>query len=68
MERLFSVEEAAKALGGVSPLTIRGWISQGKIQRIKVGRRTMVRESDLKSFIEDGNSALPKAKQAMDVA
>jgi excisionase family DNA binding protein len=56
MERLFSINEAAKALGGVSPLTIAGWCARGRLARTKVGRRTMISESELQRFIEAGNS------------
>jgi hypothetical protein len=45
--KLHSIESAADFLGGLSPWTIRRWLSDGKLQRVKVGSRTMVRESDL---------------------
>ena len=54
MEALFSVEEAAKKLGGISPWTVRSWLSSGRLKRTKVGRRTMLAESELKRFIADG--------------
>lgn len=50
-ERLHSIENAAEFLGGISPSTIRGWLTQGKLTRVKVGRRTMVRESELLALI-----------------
>ena len=56
MERLYSVAEAAKALGGVSPTTVSGWCSKGKLKRTKVGRRTMILESELGKFIAESNS------------
>jgi excisionase family DNA binding protein len=55
METLFSVEEAARRLGGISPWTIRYWLSSGRLIRTKIGRRTMISESDLMRFIQDGN-------------
>lgn len=54
-ERLLSVDEAARLLGGVSKWTIYAWLSQGKLRRTKVGSRTMLRESELKRFIESEN-------------
>ena len=51
METLFSVEEAAKRLGGISKWTIHSWLSKGRLQRTKVGGRTMIRESELASLI-----------------
>jgi hypothetical protein len=47
MVKLHSIESAAEFLGGLSPWTIRAWLSQGKLQRVKVGSRTMIREQDL---------------------
>ena len=61
MELLLSVEEAAKRLGGISKWTIHAWLSQGKLQRTKVGSRTMIRESELAKVIQDGGrSASPQ--------
>lgn len=57
MEQLFSVEEAAKRLGGLSKFTIHSWLSQGKLQRTKVGGRTMIRESELAKVIKDGGKS-----------
>jgi excisionase family DNA binding protein len=47
LEKLYSIEDAAKQLGGISPHTVVMWFSKGKLQRTKVGRRTMVAESEL---------------------
>ena len=63
MEQLFSIEEAARRLGGISKWTIHAWLSQGKLQRTKVGGRTMIRESELKKVIQDGGkSPSPRKK------
>ena len=51
-DRLHSVESAGEFLGGVSPATIRAWLTQGKLRRIKVGRLTRVRESELLALIK----------------
>jgi excisionase family DNA binding protein len=57
IERLYSVVEAAKRLGGISKWTIHAWLSQGRLQRTKVGGRTMIRESELAKVIEDGGKS-----------
>jgi len=57
LEALYSVEEAARLLGGLSKYTIHAWLSSGKLRRTKVGRRTMIRESELKRIIEDGGKS-----------
>lgn len=59
METLYSVEDAAKKLGGVSKFTIYAWLSRGMLERTKVGGRTMVRESSLLDLLERG--AVPKS-------
>jgi excisionase family DNA binding protein len=51
-DRLHSVESAAEFLGGVSPYTIRAWLTEGRLTRIKVGRLTRVRESELSALIK----------------
>ena len=57
MERLLTVDEAARALGGISKYTIHAWLSSGKLQRTKVGSRTMIRECDLEQVIEVGGKS-----------
>jgi excisionase family DNA binding protein len=59
VEDLLSVEEAARRLGGVSKWTVRAWLSKGKLTRTKVGRRTMIRESELQRVIRDGGVSAP---------
>ena len=51
LDGLLSVSEAADYLG-LSRWTIYGWVSQGKIARTKIGRRTMFRKQDLDRMIE----------------
>jgi hypothetical protein len=49
MEQLLSVEEFGRRLGGISAATIHTWLCHGRfgLERQKVGRRTMLLESDL---------------------
>jgi len=60
-ERLHSVESAAEFLGFVSPSTIRSWLTQGKLTRIKIGRLTRVRESELFSLIQPARKEVKNA-------
>jgi excisionase family DNA binding protein len=46
-----SIEAAAEFLGGLSESTIRNWLSQGKLTRVKIGSRTMIREAELLNLI-----------------
>lgn len=63
VENLLSVEEAAKRLGGISKWTVHAWLSQGKLQRTKVGGRTMIRESELQKVVHDGGKS-PSSKRS----
>jgi len=49
--RLHSVESAAEFLGGVGESTVRGWLREGKLSRVKVGRLTRVWEHELLALI-----------------
>ena len=61
MDELLSIDEAARRLGGISKWTVHAWLSQGKLQRTKVGGRTMIRQSELVKVIDDGSkSPVPK--------
>ena len=65
MEQLFSIKEAARRLGGILKWTVHAWLSQGRLQRTKVGGRTMIRESELQKVIQDGGkSPSPRRDQA----
>jgi excisionase family DNA binding protein len=57
MDSLLSIKEAAQRLGGISKWTVHAWLSQGRLQRTKVGSRTMIRESELQKVIEDGGKS-----------
>ena len=60
LDALISVNEAARRLGGISKWTVHAWLSQGRLQRTKVGARTMIRESELTRVIDEGGkSAAP---------
>jgi excisionase family DNA binding protein len=58
-DALLSVEEAARRLGGISKWTVHQWLSQGKLRRTKVGRRTMIRESELARVIREEENPRP---------
>jgi excisionase family DNA binding protein len=65
MDDLISVAEAAKRLGGISKWTVHAWLSQGRLQRTKVGGRTMIRESELNRVMnEGGKSRVPNRPEA----
>jgi excisionase family DNA binding protein len=62
--KLYTVEGAAAYLGGVSKWTVHAWLAKGKLRRTKVGSRTMIRESDLRAFIDACNPETAKPDPA----
>jgi excisionase family DNA binding protein len=59
VDNLVSIPEAARMLGGISEWTVRAWLSQGRLTRTKVGRRTMLKEEELKKVIREGEKSPP---------
>lgn len=53
MTPLLSIEESAKILN-VSAWTIRKWLTQGKLNHVKLGRRVLIEPSTLNKLIENG--------------
>jgi hypothetical protein len=51
MEQLYSVNEACRILGGISKWTLYSWFTRGLAVRSKVGRRTMISESELRRLV-----------------
>ena len=52
-DKLHSIVSASHWFGGVSPCTVRSWLSRGWLKRTKVGRRTMILESELQRFVDE---------------
>jgi hypothetical protein len=61
--RLYSVRDAAAALGGLSKFTVASWLSKGKICRTKCGSRTLIRGSELKKVLIDGGKSPGRPRQ-----
>ena len=53
MRKLVTVTEAAETLG-MSPWTLRRWISNRQIRSFKLGRRRMLAQADLDALISAG--------------
>ena len=62
--KLYSVEDAAVFLGGISKWTVHAWLAKGRLRRTKVGSRTMIRESDLQAFVAGCNQEPPAQRKA----
>jgi len=52
MRPLLSIEAAAHLLA-ISPWTVRAYCKQRKLQPVKVGRRVLLEESELKRFVSE---------------
>ena len=53
---LLTTEEAAKALR-LSKSTVSNWISQGKLKRVKVGRKTFISRQEVNQLLADALKA-----------
>jgi excisionase family DNA binding protein len=60
-QQLLSVVEAAERLN-ISAYTLYGWVSQGRVRSVKLGRRRMFRPEDLEDFI-NGCVAEPRPRR-----
>jgi excisionase family DNA binding protein len=59
-ESLVSVEKAADILG-LSPWTVRAWVSKGKIGSAKLGSRRLIPQSELDRLISE--SLVPRYEE-----
>ena len=58
MEKLaHSVNDAAREIS-VSPWTIRSWITKGKLQAVKLGRRVVIEHEELLRLLEKGRQPI----------
>ena len=53
MNKLLNVEETATLLG-ISPHTLRGWVSRKRIRYVKIGRRCLFRQEDIDEMVSAG--------------
>jgi excisionase family DNA binding protein len=54
MDKLFSVTEAANYLN-LSRWTIYSWLSSGRLSRVKLGSRCMIKGSEIQRLIDAGS-------------
>lgn len=53
MQRLLTVKEAAELLA-CSEAAVRKWIYQQRLPKVKVGRLTRLRQSDVEALVNGG--------------
>lgn len=68
MEKLYSIEQAAERLGGISTWTVTSWLSKGRLRRTKIGGRTMVSEQAILDFIAACNEPAQTERQDVRLA
>jgi hypothetical protein len=56
--RLFSVDEAGRVLGGISPWTLRKHIAVGNVKVTRIGRRVFLDAEELERIRRDGLPSL----------
>ena len=61
LEDLRTIQEAAD-LVRVHPATIRNWLRDKKIKRIKAGSRTLLSMRDLEAFVKSSTEASERDK------
>ncbi len=59
MDGLLSIKDAAGSLA-CSEAMLRKWIHQGKLPRVKVGRLTRIRQSDIEAWVRVGLQPIGK--------
>jgi excisionase family DNA binding protein len=57
---LWNVKEAGTALG-ISPWTIRRYISDGKLQTVRLGRRVLLEPAECRRLLEEGRQKRQRA-------
>lgn len=58
---LFSVEDAGRLLGGISPWTLRKHIGVGNVKVTRIGRRVFLAAEELERIRREGLPSLGKA-------
>lgn len=51
--KLVTLREASRLLGGIPPRTLRYWIARGRLRSFQPGRKHLVRVSDLDALLRD---------------
>ena len=66
--QLFSVEEAGRVLGGISPWTLRKHIAIGNVKVTRIGRRVFLDAEELERVRREGLPSLATPAQQIEAA
>lgn len=58
MDALLNCEKAAELLG-ISPWTVRKWLSENKLRAVRLGRRVLIEPAEVRRLIEQGRDSVP---------
>lgn len=62
-QKLYSLQQAGEALGGVSSWTLRAHIARGSIKTVRIGRRVFLSEKTVQQISERGLSSLTQPEE-----
>jgi hypothetical protein len=62
--RLFSIDEAGRLLGGISPWTLRKHIALGNTKVTRIGRRVFLTAEEVERIRQDGLPTLGQFQKA----
>lgn len=66
MRALKSVEEAAELLG-ISKWTVRGYIREGKLKSVRLGRRVLLAEDELERLVAKSQEPKEAAAEKSEI-
>ncbi len=61
--RLFSLDQAAEQLGGVSPWTLRRHVDEGRIRTTRLGRLVRIPSEEIERIRKEGLPSLKTKEQ-----
>jgi hypothetical protein len=61
-QQLFSVEDAARVLGGISPWTLRKHIAIGNVKVTRIGRRVFLDTEEVERIRREGLPSLARSR------
>ncbi len=60
--RLFSVDDAGRVLGGISPWTLRKHIAVGNVKVTRIGRRVFLDAEEVERIRREGLPSLARSR------
>ena len=61
MSPLLDLKTAAHLLG-ISPWTVRAFVKKGKLRPVRIGRRVLIEEAELRRFINEAKAKWDDSK------